>query len=84
MAFSIIVVTLVMDIAISSKTYHWDPFCPLRDALAEEGHAGVRKQTFSDLGVVLGLHFKSWLGSDALNSVFMLGLVSRSLFASVF
>ena len=41
-------------------------------------------QVFIDFGLILGPHFESFLNSDGLNSVFLLELVSRSLFASIF
>ena len=31
---------------------------------------GVRSKIFSDFGLILGLHFESFLSSDGLNSVF--------------
>ena len=37
-----------------------------------------------DLGVILGPYFESFLGLDRSDSMFLLELVSRSLFASIF
>ena len=50
----------------------------------QEGHVGVRKQIFSGLGMILGPHIDSFLGSDALDSMFLFRLVPRSLFAVTF
>ena len=44
---------------------------------------GVRSKIFSDFGLILGPDLESFLSSDGLNSVFLLELVSRSLFASI-
>ena len=50
----------------------------------QEGHMGAQSVIFNDLGVVIwGYHFESFLDSDRLNSMFLLELVSRSLFASI-
>ena len=50
----------------------------------QERHVGFWRQIFSDFGMILGAHFERFLGLDGSNSVFLLGLVSRSLFASIF
>ena len=39
---------------------------------------------FSDFGLILGAHFESFLGLDGLDSMFFVGPVSRSIFASIF
>ena len=72
-----------------SKTYHLvgllPPFSSLETILSawghpwgpweqQEGHVGVRNEIFSDLGLILGPHFESFLGLDGLNSMFVLGL----------
>ena len=50
----------------------------------QERHVGFRRQIFSDFGMILGAHFERLLGLDGSNSVFLLGLVSKSFFASIF
>ena len=82
-----------------SKTYHLEACCLHFPTLGtilsawghpggpwgqQEGHVGVRSKIFRDFGLILGPHFESFLSSDELNSVFLLELVSRSLFASIF
>ena len=68
-----------------SKTYHLEACCLVCTTLGtilsawghpggpweqQEGHVGVRSKIFSDLGLILGPHFESFLSSDGLNSVF--------------
>ena len=49
----------------------------------QERHVGFRRQIYSDFGMILRAHFERFLGLDKSNSVFLLGRVSRSLFASI-
>ena len=72
-----------------SKTYHLEACCLHFTTLGtilsawghpggpweqQEGHVGVRSKIFSDLGLILGSHFESFLSSDELNSVFFWSL----------
>ena len=72
-----------------SKTYHLEACCLHFPTLGtilsawghpggpweqQEGHVGVRSKIFSDFGLILGLHFESFLSSDGLNSVFFWSL----------
>ena len=100
MAFSFIAVTLGKEIVIlgiqklsfgrpgASILASSEPFCQLGDALGD--HGSSRNDTlgsetdFSDFGMILGVHFERFLGLDKSTSVFLLGLVPRSLFASIF
>ena len=64
----------------------WEPFWPLGDPLGDHRSSvkdtwGSRNHIFSDLGMILGPHFESCLGSDGLNSIFVQACV-RAIFCT--
>ena len=93
MAFSIIVFTSDMDIAIlgvqklafGSLGGHCGSLGTPWGTIGAAGRTrGFQNRIFSHFEMNLRSHFESCLGSDWLSCVFLFGLVSWPLFASIF